>query len=433
MHSFLQAQVAVKDSKRYFEKLKLDLSEKIDMVFASRCNLLSRSLPFYQKELLSFCDRSAGAFHKILVDLRSHHHHQYKVKRLLEEIRHLESEETPIAPELQRTADDADDDDEPLLNVGAEVFEDGVLANQSLMLVDEGVATVHSDGELPPRESDPFSFEQVLSEAGVSDLFLAGSEAALGYEQADTTTPQEQSNGDDELTHSATEEPSLDKINDLLNFDEATVDRTPAEAPSKEEVLDEWGNFSAFMSSDKETDNPHSGWESECVSAAQRAYAQSSVAAPTQLVGETQGMQPSLADDMLSDLLSDDLKLLGLDTAEELKKPAQQEQQLSADLESLDPLLFQAGQQPPPSMQQPPPPSMQQPPPPLLAQQPSVFRSPMSGSQMPIIPPGPNTQNQAGAAAKGGSPKKPVKKGEGKGSAWMSVFAHLDPLQNEKA
>ena len=76
--------------------MKFDLGEKIDMVSASRCNLLSRSLPNYQKEILSFFDDAANDFHKVLVDLRSHHHHQYKVRRLAEEIRDLELEESPF-------------------------------------------------------------------------------------------------------------------------------------------------------------------------------------------------------------------------------------------------------------------------------------------------------------------------------------------------
>ena len=50
------------------------------MVSASRCNLLSRSLPNYQKEVLDYTNSVANEFHSLLVDLRTHHHHQYKVR-----------------------------------------------------------------------------------------------------------------------------------------------------------------------------------------------------------------------------------------------------------------------------------------------------------------------------------------------------------------
>ena len=88
-----QAQAAVKEAKSRFDKLKIDLTEKIGMVTASRCNLLSRSLPTYQKAMLSFSDSAATEFHRVLVDLRSHHHHQYKLHSDMEEIRDLEVHE----------------------------------------------------------------------------------------------------------------------------------------------------------------------------------------------------------------------------------------------------------------------------------------------------------------------------------------------------
>ena len=429
----LQAQVAVKDSKLRFDKLKNDLSEKIDMVFASRCNLLSRSLPFYQKELLSFCDKSANAFHKILVDLRSHHHHQYKVKRLLEEIRDLESEETPLAPEMQLPADD---DDEPLLDIGADVFGDAYLTSQSPTL--EGESTVQGEGVFPQRESDPFSFEKILEEAGVSDLLLGGSEATIQSLQSELKQPNTTANVEDtrplnpETAQPTTEEPSLDEIDNLLNFEE-TVDKTQTEQ-TKEELLDEWGSFSAFMSSpQKEADNTHSGWEKELTTSKQdsgtpdlpvgtipqQPTSKDKVASTSEL-----NISPLLGEDRLSHLLSDDLKLLGLDSLEPTKQG-----QLSSGLESLDPLMFQASQPPMPTTA----PSSQ---PPLMPQPPSVFKSPMNGSQMPILPP---TYLRQGEATKGtimkgaASPKKAVKKDDGKGSAWMNVFAHLDPLANEKA
>ncbi len=430
--------MTVKDSKLRFDKLKNDLSEKIDMVFASRCNLLSRSLPFYQKELLSFCDKSANAFHKILVDLRSHHHHQYKVKRLLEEIRDLESEETPLAPEMELPADD--DDDEPLLDIGADVFGEASLTSPSPTLTGENVATVQDGGVLPQREVDPFSFERILEEAGVSDMQLGGSGASI---QSELKQPNTTANGENttrplnpEPAQPTTEEPSLDEIDNLLNFEE-TLDKTQTEQ-TKEEVLDEWGSFSAFMSSDqKETDNPHSGWEKEFTASKQDSgipdlpvdTSQQQLSSKDKMPSTSEpNILPLLGDeDVLSNLLSDDLKLLGLTSLE----PTKQQGQLSSGLESLDPLMFQASQPQSPVPLPTASPSL----PPLMPQPPSVFRSPLAASQSPILPPTYLRQGEAtkGAMKGGASPKKAVKKDDGKGSAWMNVFAHLDPLANEKA
>ena len=50
--------------------MKINLMEKINMVSASRCNLLSHTLPYYQTELLNYLDQSANELHKLLVILR---------------------------------------------------------------------------------------------------------------------------------------------------------------------------------------------------------------------------------------------------------------------------------------------------------------------------------------------------------------------------
>ena len=462
-----QAQAAVKDSKVLFERLKNDLSEKIDMVFASRCNLLSRSLPFYQKELLSFCDSSANAFHKILVDLRSHHHHQYKVKRLLEEIRDLESEETPITQEMQRR----EEDDEPLLDIGKELVLGELPSTQSPIAAEdaENVGHIQDDGYPPPRDSDPFSFEKIDDEAKVNDLLLGGSEAALQSLQSEILQPsttespangessqQHLDNGDE--TTPSTDEPSqssIDEIDSLLKFDDNSTSHSSNQVEQKtEEVLDEWSSFSAFMtSSQKESHNPHSGWEKEFMSSSattrqdsthselgidttpgDTGTGQSAPPEPTGQSKETGQSDPSATpqvNDSATSLLSDDLKSLGLDPTPEVT--ASSGTTLSSGLETLNPLIFQASQQPPANLNLSMPPYPQQP---LMPGQVPMFRSPMPGSQLPILPPAylSQTGSMSGKSpqTRGTSPKPASKGTEGKGTAWMNVFAHLDPLVNEK-
>ena len=467
-----QAQAAVKDSKVRFERLKNDLSEKIDMVFASRCNLLSRSLPFYQKELLSFCDNSANAFHKILVDLRSHHHHQYKVKRLLEEIRDLESEETPITQETQRR----DDGDEPLLDIGKELLLGDLPPSQTPTAEDdaENVGHIQDDGYPPSRETDPFSFEKVADEAKVNDLLLGGSEAGLQGLQSEvlqpSTTPangespqQHLDNGEEaKPTEDEPSQSSIDEIDSLLKFDSEPSSTSQAEQKA-DEVVDEWSSFSAFMTSpQKESHNPHSGWEKEFMTSSTTTRQESTHSElgidstpedtgtglsaplqPTAVQGKSSSKEPGKESsstnpsatpqvkDTASDLLSDDLKLLGLSPPK--TAPVGSGSTPSSGLKTLNPAMFQAGQQlPPPNLNMSMPPYPQQP---LMPGQIPMFRSPMPGSQLPILPPA--YLSQAGSLPgkspqKAASPKPGSKAEEGKGTAWMNVFAHLDPLVNEK-
>ena len=60
----------MKVTKEGFEHLKVLLCEKIEMVSASRCNLLSNVLPTYQKATLEYLDQSAYELFKVLNDLR---------------------------------------------------------------------------------------------------------------------------------------------------------------------------------------------------------------------------------------------------------------------------------------------------------------------------------------------------------------------------
>ncbi|XP_029602181.1 islet cell autoantigen 1-like [Salmo trutta] len=52
-------QSQVRGSKDLFEKLKNDVCQKVDMLGASRCNMLSHSLCTYQVTLLQFWERTA--------------------------------------------------------------------------------------------------------------------------------------------------------------------------------------------------------------------------------------------------------------------------------------------------------------------------------------------------------------------------------------
>ena len=276
----------MKESKKRYEKLKFDLGEKIDMVSASRCNLLSRSLPYYQKEILSFYDDAANEFHKILVDLRSHHHHQYKVRRLAEEIRDLEAEESPFSDEsgLLGTSGSLDDD-VPLLDIGA-----GGSAPAADGANKEEASKEKTTKEAPPKRmlgSDQFSIEKIQEEAKVKDLALSGIEAELRELQKEvlqpssneeclpppsSTSPKPSQSDQSEAT---TAKASADKdqpneFRDLLQLDDdESMDEPPVEAPqsSQDKLFDDWSSFSAFMPTSLErTKSPTSGWEKELLS-----------------------------------------------------------------------------------------------------------------------------------------------------------------------
>ena len=56
---FFQVQGQVRKGKKKFEKLKVDVMQKIDLLSASRCNLLSSTLAAYQQALLKFWENTS--------------------------------------------------------------------------------------------------------------------------------------------------------------------------------------------------------------------------------------------------------------------------------------------------------------------------------------------------------------------------------------
>ena len=63
----------VKLSKRQFDKLKGDVIQKIDLLSASRCNLLSATLEPYQSAMVKFLNTTAKSYNKV--------HEEYQGKK----------------------------------------------------------------------------------------------------------------------------------------------------------------------------------------------------------------------------------------------------------------------------------------------------------------------------------------------------------------
>uniref|UniRef100_A0A8C0QI21 Islet cell autoantigen 1 like n=1 Tax=Chelonoidis abingdonii TaxID=106734 RepID=A0A8C0QI21_CHEAB len=65
MEKFRKVQMQVKNTKAQFDKLKMDVCQKVDLLGASHCNMLSHSLAIYQITLLHFFKKTAGLMSKI--------------------------------------------------------------------------------------------------------------------------------------------------------------------------------------------------------------------------------------------------------------------------------------------------------------------------------------------------------------------------------
>ncbi|XP_045415658.1 islet cell autoantigen 1-like protein isoform X1 [Lemur catta] len=65
MEKFRKVQIQVRNSKASFDKLKMDVCQKVDLLGASRCNMLSHSLTTYQRTLLGFWEKTARMMSQI--------------------------------------------------------------------------------------------------------------------------------------------------------------------------------------------------------------------------------------------------------------------------------------------------------------------------------------------------------------------------------
>ncbi|XP_063733800.1 islet cell autoantigen 1-like isoform X1 [Eleginops maclovinus] len=77
LEKFRKVQSQVRGTKGQFEKLKNDVCQKVDMLGASRCNMLSHSLCTYQTTLLQFWEKTAHAMSGIHEAFQGHVPYQF--------------------------------------------------------------------------------------------------------------------------------------------------------------------------------------------------------------------------------------------------------------------------------------------------------------------------------------------------------------------
>ncbi|XP_053141421.1 islet cell autoantigen 1-like protein isoform X2 [Hemicordylus capensis] len=65
MEKFRKVQMQVRNTKAQFDKLKMDVCQKVDLLGASRCNMLSHCLAIYQMTFLHFCEKTTQRMSEI--------------------------------------------------------------------------------------------------------------------------------------------------------------------------------------------------------------------------------------------------------------------------------------------------------------------------------------------------------------------------------
>ncbi|XP_076872028.1 islet cell autoantigen 1-like [Brachyhypopomus gauderio] len=94
LEKFRKVQAQVRGTKVHFEKLKNDVCQKVDMLGASRCNMLSHSLCTYQTTLLQFWEKTAHIMSAIHEAFKGYvPYHFTTLKELRDPLEQLREEE----------------------------------------------------------------------------------------------------------------------------------------------------------------------------------------------------------------------------------------------------------------------------------------------------------------------------------------------------
>ncbi|XP_072117299.1 islet cell autoantigen 1-like isoform X2 [Mobula birostris] len=94
LEKFRKVQAQVRHSKEQFDKLKNDVCQKVDLLGASRCNLLSQSLAVYQNTLLHFWEKTACMMSQIYGSFKGHQPYKFTtLKSLQDPFNHLAEED----------------------------------------------------------------------------------------------------------------------------------------------------------------------------------------------------------------------------------------------------------------------------------------------------------------------------------------------------
>ncbi|XP_039649329.1 islet cell autoantigen 1-like isoform X2 [Perca fluviatilis] len=109
LEKFRKVQTQVRGTKSQFEKLKNDVCQKVDMLGASRCNMLSHSLCTYQTTLLHFWEKTAHTMSGIHEAFQGHVPYQFTtlkdLRDPLEEITDTQKQEDKKEKALQSNTD----------------------------------------------------------------------------------------------------------------------------------------------------------------------------------------------------------------------------------------------------------------------------------------------------------------------------------------
>ncbi|XP_025236212.1 islet cell autoantigen 1 isoform X4 [Theropithecus gelada] len=121
MEKFRKVQTQVRLAKKNFDKLKMDVCQKVDLLGASRCNLLSHMLATYQTTLLHFWEKTSHTMAAIHESFKGYQPYEFTtLKSLQDPMKKLVEKEEKKKITQQESTDEAMQEPSQLISLEEE-------------------------------------------------------------------------------------------------------------------------------------------------------------------------------------------------------------------------------------------------------------------------------------------------------------------------
>ncbi|XP_070185413.1 islet cell autoantigen 1-like isoform X1 [Littorina saxatilis] len=125
LEKFRKVQGQVRKTKQRFDKLKLDVMQKVDLLAASRCNMFSHVLANYQSTLLHFWKKTSRTMSAVAESFKGYQYYEFNMLKELTDTSRKLADETSSRDSIEKDTEEASDaelSDDEMINVS---FEEG--------------------------------------------------------------------------------------------------------------------------------------------------------------------------------------------------------------------------------------------------------------------------------------------------------------------
>ncbi|XP_070584099.1 islet cell autoantigen 1 isoform X4 [Erythrolamprus reginae] len=163
MEKFRKVQAQVRHTKLNFDKLKTDVCQKVDLLGASRCNLLSHILTTYQTTLLHFWEKTSHTMAAIHESFKGYQPYKFTMLKNLQEPVNKLIENEEREEELNHTKSE-DDQQSQLISLDDESNTKETVNSENILLTEEDANDMLSTfGENFNHRENSVSKDQLVS------------------------------------------------------------------------------------------------------------------------------------------------------------------------------------------------------------------------------------------------------------------------------